>query len=123
MKKVMMRARVGAWLAVLSIIVLSVVPGDLRPQVLANDHQEHFLAYFISGSLLAVGYPRWIQVLGSGVLLVLCTASLEFVQLWIPGRDASIGDLKASAIGAWIGLLAVVVVSRAGARMFAISYE
>jgi hypothetical protein len=122
-KKVMMLARVGAWLAVLTIIVLSVVPGDLRPQVLANDRQEHFLAYFITGSLLAVGYPRWIQVLWSGILLAICAGSLEFVQLWIPGRDASVGDFEAGAIGAWIGLLAVLVVTRASARMFAISYE
>jgi VanZ family protein len=61
--------------------------------------------------------------LWSGILLVICAGSLEFVQLWIPGRDASVGDFEAGAIGASIGLLAVVVIRRAGARMFSISYE
>jgi VanZ family protein len=118
-----MLARVGAWLAVLTIIVLSVVPGNLRPRVLANSHCEHFAAYFITGGLLAVGYPRRIQVLWSGVLLALCAGLLEFVQLWIPGRTASVDDFEASTIGAWVGLLAVVVVRRAGARMSTVSYE
>jgi len=118
-----MLARMGAGLAVLTIIVLSVVPGNMRPRALGNDYYEHFAAYFITGSLLAIGYLRPMQLLSSGVLLAICAGSLEFVQLWIPGRTASAGDFATSTIGAWIGLLLIVAVRRAHERRIVASYK
>ncbi len=123
MTKLVMLTRLGAWLAVLTIIVLSVVPGNMRPHALGNDYYEHFAAYFITGCLLAIGYLRPMQLLSSGVLLPICAGSLEFVQLWIPGRTASAGDFAISTIGAWIGLLLIVVVRRAHERTFVVSYK
>jgi VanZ family protein len=109
-------------LAMLTIIVLSVVPGNMRPHVLGNDHFEHFAAYFITGSLWATRYLRPMQLLSSGVLLAMCAGSLEFVQLWIPGRTASAGDFAIGTIGAWIGLLVTIVVRRAH-HAFVVSYK
>ncbi len=123
MTKLVMLTRLGAWLAALTIIVLSVVPGNMRPHLLGNDHYEHFAAYFITGSLLAIGYLRPMQLLSSGVLLAICAASLEFVQLWIPGRTASAGGFATSTIGAWIGLLLIVAVRRAHERRIVASYK
>jgi len=114
--KLVMLTRLGAGLAVLTIIVLSTVPGTIRPHMLGNDYFEHFTAYFITGSLWAIGCLRPMQLLSSGVLLATCAGSLEFVQLWIPGRDASARDFAASAIGAWIGLVIIVVIRRAHER-------
>ena len=113
MTKLVMLTRMGAGLAVLTVIALSVVPGNMRPHVLGNDYYEHFAAYFIIGSLLAFGYLRLLQLLSSGVLLAICAASLEFVQLWIPGRTASVDGFATSTIGTWTGLLVIVVVRRA----------
>ena len=118
MKKLVMLARMAAWLAVLTIIVLSVVPGNMRPHLLRNDYAEHFVAYCITGSLFAIGYQRPMQLLSIGVLLAICAGSLEFIQLWIPRRTASVSDFEVSTIGAWIGLMAVVVVRRAREHMF-----
>lgn len=123
MKKLLRLARVAAWLAVLTIIVVSVVPGDMRPHALANAYAEHFAAYFIAGSLFAIGYQRPMQVLSSGVLLAICAGSLELAQLWIPRRTASASDFEVSTIGAWIGLLAVVVVRRAHEHLFVVSFK
>jgi VanZ family protein len=113
--------RMGAWLAVVTIIVLSVVPSNMRPAILGNDYAEHFTAYFIAGGLFAIGYQ--LSTLSSGALLAISAGSLEFVQLWIPGRIASAGDFAAGAIGAWIGLLVIVVIRRARARMLVASYK
>ena len=123
MTKLLMLTRMGAGLAVLTIMVLSVVPGKMRPNILGNDLCEHFAAYFITGSLLAVGYLRPMQLLLSGVLLAICGGSLELVQLWIPGRTASAADFATSTIGAWIGLLVIVVVRRAYDGTFVVSYK
>src|SRR6266513_3941954 len=76
-RKLVMLTRTSAGLAALTIIVLSVVPGNLRPHLLGNDYCEHFAAYLIMGSLLAVGYLRPMQLLSSGVLLAICAGSLE----------------------------------------------
>ena len=86
-----MLTRMGSGLAALTIIILSLVPGKMRPHVLGNDFREHFVAYFFMAGLLAIGYLRPMQMLSRGVLLTICAGSLEFVQLWIPGRTASAG--------------------------------
>ena len=123
MTKLVRFTRMGAGLTVLTIIVLSVMPGKMRLHILGNDYFEHFVAYFVAGSLLAIGYLRPMQLLSSGILLAICAGSLEFVQLWIPGRTASAGDFATSTIGAWIGLLVIVVVRRAHDGTFVVSYK
>jgi len=115
--KVVMLARMAAWPAVVVIVVLSVVPGSVRPHVLGNDRAEHFIAYLVAGSLFAIGYVRPLQLLSSGVMLTLCAGALEFVQLLIPGRLASPRDFIVSTIGAWIGFLTVVAVAHARGRI------
>jgi VanZ family protein len=121
--KLVMLTRMGAGLAVLTVAVLSVVPGTMRPHILGNDYFEHFATYFMIGSLWAIGSLRPVQLLSIGVLLAICAGSLEFIQLWIPGRTASAGGFATSTIGAWIGLLIIVVVRRAHERNFIVSYK
>ena len=123
MAKLVMLTRKGAGLAVLTIVVLSVMPGRMRPHILGNDYYEHFVAYFVAGSLLAMGYWRPIQLLSSGILLAICAGSLEFVQLWIPGRTSSVGGFASATVGAWIGLLVMIVIRRAHERKFVVSYK
>ena len=121
MTKVVMLARAGAWPALLAIIVLSVVPGTMRPHLLGNDRAEHFVAYLIAGSLFATGYLRPSQLLLSGVLLTICAGALEVVQLLIPGRLASPRDFIASAAGIWTGFLVAVAIRRMHGRLFVIA--
>jgi len=120
-KNVMKLTRMGAWLAVLTIIVLSVVPGYMRPDILGNDYAEHFTAYLIAGGLFAIG--NQISILSSGALLAISAGSLELVQLWIPGRIASTGDFAAGAIGACLGLLVIAVIKRRYERTFVAFYD
>jgi VanZ family protein len=98
--------RAIAWIAAFVIIVLSLVPGGLRPHVLEDKHFEHFAAYFVAGGLFAIGYPQVRLVIFLGVLLTLCSGIMEIAQLWIAGRTANFFDLIASASGTWIGLIA-----------------
>jgi len=123
MKRIVILARMGVWLSVLGIIVLSVVPGNMRPDILGSKTVEHFVAYFIAGGLLAVGYLRPVQWLSGGALFVICAGALEFIQLWIPGRIASASDFASSTLGAWIGVLFIVVARYARKRMLVVSYE
>jgi hypothetical protein len=117
----MMFIRVAAWLAVLTIIVLSVVPGNLRPHVLCNDYFEHLAAYFIAGGLLAVGFPSPMQQLASWSLLATCAGVLELLQRSIPDRTASIGEFVTGVFGAGLGIMAIFVIRQALGRTSALS--
>lgn len=110
--------RANAWLAVLSIVVLSTVPGDLRPHVMENSYYEHFTAYFIAASLLTVGYSRPMQLPAHWAMLTVCAGVLELIQLLIPGRTASIGDFAMGTIGAWIGVFVGFLVRRVPTTLF-----
>jgi VanZ family protein len=109
-----MLSRLGAGVTMLAITLLSLVPGNMRPHILGNDRFEHFVVYFLTGSLWAIGLPM--PLLSSGALLAIGAGSLEFVQLWIPGRTASAGDFATSAMGAWTGLLAIIAIRWAHER-------
>jgi hypothetical protein len=123
MTKLVRLTRKGATLTALIIIVLSVMPGLMRPHLLGNDYCEHFIAYFVAGSLVAVGYPRPLQRLSSGVLLAIGAGTLELIQLWIPGRTSSVGGFVSAAAGAWIGVLIIVLVKWAHERKLVVSYK
>lgn len=97
--------RVVGWVAVLSVVVLSLVPGRFRPHVLPSNHEEHFIAYVVVGCLLGTSYPASRQRLILAILLAVGAASLESAQLLVVGRTASIEDLMSSIFGAWTGLV------------------
>ena len=99
--------RVAGWLAVLVIIILSVMPGQLRPDVLGEKHIEHLTAYMGTAMLLATAYAGRSQAIKIGVLLLLGSGILEIVQLGISGRTSSVADFAASSLGAWIGVMVI----------------
>jgi VanZ family protein len=114
-------ARMGTGLTALTIVVLSIMP--MRPHLLGNDYYEHLIAYFVTGSLFAIGYPRPVQLLSGVVLFVVSAGSLELAQWWIPHRTASVGGFVTATIGAWIGIVITVLVRRACERKFVVSYK
>ena len=96
--------RIIGWLIALSIVVISLVPGSLRPRVLSNNYMEHFIAYVFIGCVFAAGYPALGQRIVLGIMLAVGAGSLEVAQLFIVGRTSSVGDFAAGVVGAWLGL-------------------
>lgn len=92
-------------LAVLAIIVLSLLPGDARPHTGAPSQGEHVVAYLIAGGLhgLRAGRAKS-RLLLLALGFIAGAGALEWVQLWIPGRNSQLIDVIASSIGALIGL-------------------
>lgn len=52
----------------------------------------------------------------SAALALLLALALQFVQLWLPGRNAALGDALINAIGLALGFMAAVLLERAGLR-------
>ena len=96
-----------AWIAVIALAVLSLVPGEFRPHVITlNYNIEHFAAYFLTSAVVALAYRATIQsVLAIVFFLVIYAGLLETAQLWIPGREARFADFIASTLGILAGVL------------------
>lgn len=109
-------ARIGAWLCVLVLAVLSWTPGDymVRTNVLTG-REEHFLAYLISGAIIAAA-PRGSTPLRTAILLWLYAGLLELGQNFVPGRHPAIEDFVASASGALVGVALTTVLRTRGSR-------
>jgi VanZ family protein len=97
--------RYAAIAALVSIVVLSLVPGSSRPHVLPSGNIEHFTAYFITGLLCRLGlrpFRDWRGIL----LLALLAATMETCQHFVPGRVPSLANWLWSSVGALCGVLA-----------------
>ena len=70
---------------------------------------EHFLAYTGSASIAIAGYGRRNAVRTIGLFWIYAGV-LECLQHFSPGRHPSIGDFAASALGGFVGGLAVTLV-------------
>ncbi len=68
----------------------------------------NLLLFFPLGASLAPFYRPRLVLLGGA----LTSCVIEFSQLYLPGRDASLGDVLFNTLGALLGMLAVRTLSR-----------
>ena len=99
-----------AWLLVVAIMVLSVVPSTSRPITPAAHDLEHFLIYLATGLAFGIGYPRGAWRLAIG--LVAFAGAVELVQLFIPGRHARLSDFMIDAVAVCLGVAVLYVFAR-----------
>jgi VanZ family protein len=95
----------------LAIGVLSVVPGEYRPHVFGASQFEHMAAYIIAAAALALVYAPEFKPVRIVAFLTAYGAALEFCQIWIPGRNATLVDVAADVVGAFIGIAAAMMIA------------
>jgi VanZ family protein len=102
---VMRWMRALAWLCVLTITVLSLLPGEERPHTGLSGRLEHAMAYAGTGFFIWFGYlhPRHRALFWCG--LAIASGVFEVLQNFIPGRSPSILDALASTLGLTFGFL------------------
>jgi VanZ family protein len=94
--------RILAWILVVGIVVLSVVPAYERPDSGVEHNFEHLLAFGFVGLVFAFAYSWQLMVLLlSGILFALL---LELAQIPLPTRHARIEDFLVDAFGASLGI-------------------
>ncbi len=104
--------RAIAWSGVAGIVVLSLLPGQVRPDLhpFQVTQLEHLGAYFVTGAVLSLAYTeRRLHIL-IGMFLATLAAVLEISQLLIPGRQARMLDWIAGTVGAWAGVVLILTV-------------
>jgi VanZ family protein len=95
-------ARASAWLLLLVIVVLSLVPASQRPTTSVTHFGEHFWIFFAVGLAFGIGYAKgwWILTVG----LTAFAGAIELAQLAVPGRHARASDFFVDAAAACVGI-------------------
>jgi VanZ family protein len=104
--------RMVGWACIVAIVVVSLVPGDTRPDTGLPGQIDHIISYCGTAGLLGLGYPAAKSRFGTIVMLVSLAATLELVQRWIPCRHPQSIDFAAGVAGTCLGMLAAMVVHR-----------
>jgi VanZ family protein len=94
--------QLAAWLLLLAIVVLSVVPPYDRPVTPAPHDVEHAVIFVLTGLAFGFGYDKWRG--GQAVALVAFSAAIEAVQLVIPGRHSRLSDFLVDALSVSVGV-------------------
>jgi VanZ family protein len=94
--------QIVAWLLLVAIVVLSVVPPEDRPVTPAPHDFEHVAIFVATGLAFGLGYAgRYlVQILG----LIAFSAAIEIIQLGIPGPHARVSDFIVDALSVSIGV-------------------
>ncbi len=98
----MKRTQVIAWLVILVLIALTLVPASERPVTGLPRKVEHLAAFALAGMLLAMAYPG--RLLFLGAVAVGFPLILEIAQIPMPTRHARLSDFIVDAVGMIIGV-------------------
>ena len=104
--------RVLTWCCVTILAVLSLLPARAMVRTGLPGVVEHFVAYAGSAAIAMASYDASrgsLQIIGG---FWVYAGVLEYLQHFSPGRNPTIADFVASAIGATCGGLAVALVLR-----------
>jgi hypothetical protein len=102
--KIRLVIRWAAWLSILIVLLVTIVPIGFRPTTGFSPNIERFCVMAAVGGLFAAGYPRrfWLIVLA----LALAAAMFEPLQFMAAGRHPSLRDVAFKSLGATIGAAA-----------------
>ena len=90
-------ARSFAWIGILAILALSIVPADERPLSGFGARPEHFAAFALVYGAFAIGYDL---SLGRLILFALLfCGGIELIQIPLPTRHARVSDFIIDFVG------------------------
>lgn len=110
------RGRIAELLDALHVLGVPAWFGYAQLEVLAN--VAIFAPLGLALGLLLPARRVWL----AAVLLPLCSIAIELTQLWfLPARFATVSDVIANSVGAWIGIGIAALLRRLCARQRAVS--
>jgi VanZ family protein len=102
--------RIGAWLCVLLLAYLSLVPEEFQSRTGAPGQLEHFFAYSGTAIIFMFSYPQ------TGIPIAVGLSAyggfLEVLQSVSPGRSPSVIDAVASMAGTCFGVIVCALITR-----------
>lgn len=93
---------VVAWLTLLSVAVLTVVPGTYRPSLGFHGRLDAAVAFAVLGAVLGTVYRRHpITVMW---VIAMAACGLELAQLLAPGRHTHVRGAEVKAVAGVLGM-------------------
>ena len=102
--------RTLSWISLTVIVLLTLVPSELRPITILAHNTEHFGIFFITGALFMFAYQIRLGLFL--IVAIIVCGFLELLQVYIPGRHARLTDAVVDAMSACIGIAFAWVVLR-----------
>jgi VanZ family protein len=96
--------RILAWILAVTIVVLSLVPSELRPETGVPHILEHFLIFAATGATFGLGYEARPGPLA--IQLVIFAGAVEIAQLFASHRHARLRDFLVDAVAICAGSIA-----------------
>lgn len=97
-------ARLGFWIVLAAITVLSLLPLQFAVQSGVSDKIEHFVAYAALTAAGRIGYRDRPAPWALALAVIAFGIGIEVAQYFIPGRMMSGWDVFANTTGVLIGL-------------------
>jgi VanZ family protein len=94
--------RAFAWLLVVGLTVVTVVPASERPVTGVEHNYEHFLAFGFVGFVFALAYSRRTLLLMPSAIVF--SALLEVMQIPLSTRHARLEDFLTDALASCVGI-------------------
>lgn len=101
--------RLASYGCVVALIVLSLLPKEEMIRTGAPGNVEHFIAYFLSAIVLALGADKGGRP-KVAIGLAALAAALELLQQVSPGRTPRLADFLASSAGGLLGVVLTTIV-------------
>jgi VanZ family protein len=99
--------------SLLTILALSLVPGEFGPHTMILPSAfEHVAAYSVAALFLCLAYYHRVPPVQLVLLLTTYGALLELRQLRVPGRNGQLSDIGADLAGASIGVMVALAAMR-----------
>jgi len=96
--------RIVAWGLAATIVVLSLVPSELRPETGVPHILEHSLIFAATGAAFGLGYEARGGLLA--IQLVIFAGAVEIAQLFAPRKHARLSDFLVDAVAICAGSIA-----------------
>ena len=101
--------RVIAWIILIGLIIISLVPAPLRPGTGVSHNWEHFGSFLLAGVIWCIAYAdRLLLWLGT---MPVFAGSVELLQIFVSGRHARLSDFAVDALGGSVGVLIIFLVA------------
>lgn len=105
-------------LLILLSLYLSLSPASSNVPMLWNDKLIHCMSYFALMLTLDFSWISSKQLIAKSMVVLLYSGLIEYGQSYIPGREMSLGDLAANALGILLFVLFVPVLNKNGVYQY-----
>jgi hypothetical protein len=99
-----------AWVRILAIVILSVVPANERPTPGAAPGFAHLTAFGLVADVFAIGYR--LSLMRLLLMALLFCGGIELLQVPLPTRHPRLSDFIVDVGGAWAAMCLVATSDR-----------